>query len=97
MFQGLCCSSQCEFLSADTECAAATECGEGARCQGRNPICPLARSLPDNTLCGEESRTCEGGLCSGSICPRHGNVENIVCDSSDSFLSLVRLVSVSAE
>ena len=75
--EGLCCGAQCEFLSQDTECAPASECGNSARCQGRNPICPLAQSLPDNTLCEEDSRTCQGGQCTGSVCQKHGNKDDL--------------------
>ena len=70
--EGLCCSSQCRFVTRDTECAPATECARAARCHGRNPICPLPESLPDSTLCEEDSRTCLSGQCVGSVCSKHG-------------------------
>ena len=74
--EGLCCSSQCRFVTRDTECAPATECARAARCHGRNPICPLPESLPDSTLCEEDSRTCLSGQCVGSVCSKHGETLN---------------------
>ena len=82
--EGLCCSSQCRFVTRDTECAPATECARAARCHGRNPICPLPESLPDSTLCEEDSRTCLSGQCVGSVCSKHGETLK-----RDRFITLV--------
>ena len=84
--EGLCCSSQCRFVTRDTECAPATECARAARCHGRNPICPLPESLPDSTLCEEDSRTCLGGQCVGSVCSKHGETHKTLTDLSFSYL-----------
>ena len=58
----------CRFLSSETVCSPASNCSLAVQCHGRNAICSLPQTLPDNTPCQDNSRTCLKGECIGSIC-----------------------------
>ena len=70
--EGLCCTSECQFVLPGLACSPPSGCDRGASCTGRTAICPVPASLPDGALCDGASRMCVGGECSASVCPAHG-------------------------
>lgn len=73
--QGPCCTTTCNYVqqSANQTCRVGTECVRRAICSGTSANCPPAIKLPDiTTLCNSNSRVCQDGVCSESLCKRIG-------------------------
>ena len=62
----------CRLASESKVCGFIDTCQEERRCTGQNKTCPARVTLPDGSLCNDNSSTCQAGSCSGSLCGVYG-------------------------
>ncbi|XP_075879064.1 disintegrin and metalloproteinase domain-containing protein 10 isoform X2 [Nelusetta ayraudi] len=70
--QGLCCRPNCEFQPAGQTCDEETDCQEESVCPGSSPDCPEPSAKENLTVCSLGTRVCLNGVCSESVCVKHG-------------------------
>ncbi|CDW56439.1 disintegrin family protein [Trichuris trichiura] len=69
--EGVCCSpSTCDFVSNNdhVQCRVVTECSREQFCDGQHASCPPSNPKNDGTLCQNNTKVCNNGTCSKSVC-----------------------------
>uniref|UniRef100_A0A5S6Q728 ADAM10 endopeptidase n=1 Tax=Trichuris muris TaxID=70415 RepID=A0A5S6Q728_TRIMR len=69
--EGVCCSpNTCQFVPAgdQLQCRMVTECSRDQFCNGLQASCPPSAPQRDGTLCQENTKVCDNGTCSKSVC-----------------------------
>nr|XP_057945379.1 disintegrin and metalloproteinase domain-containing protein 10 [Doryrhamphus excisus] len=80
--QGPCCNADCSFKGLSDKCSAESECSKEGMCSGTTALCLTPEPKENMTDCHEGTQVCLNGVCSGSICQKHG-LEICTCASSD--------------
>ncbi|KAM8876232.1 disintegrin and metalloproteinase domain-containing protein 10-like isoform 1-T1 [Synchiropus picturatus] len=70
--QGPCCTEECTFKEDNVLCREESECAKDGFCNGKSAMCPPSEGKKDLTVCNSDTQVCINGICSGSICQRHG-------------------------
>ncbi|KAM8888040.1 disintegrin and metalloproteinase domain-containing protein 10 isoform 1-T6 [Synchiropus picturatus] len=70
--QGLCCTPQCEFKAASEICDEEVDCQEESLCSGVSSLCPPPNAKKNLTVCSRGTQVCINGVCSESVCVKHG-------------------------
>ncbi|XP_015249892.1 PREDICTED: disintegrin and metalloproteinase domain-containing protein 10-like [Cyprinodon variegatus] len=70
--QGLCCGPNCEFKPLGQMCEEEADCEKESMCSGLSPFCPEPDPKDNLTVCSEGTRVCLNGVCSESVCIKHG-------------------------
>jgi hypothetical protein len=75
---GNCCSSNCTFKFAGTECRASTGfCDIAESCNGRSSYCPSDLFKPQGTVCNDENPCTTNDVCSLGVCG--GSIAEEIC------------------
>lgn len=70
--QGLCCAQDCGFKPSGQTCDEETDCLKDSVCSGLSPLCPEPAAKENLTVCSQGTRVCLNGVCSESVCLKHG-------------------------
>ena len=63
-----CCISTCHFSQPDKLCRVRGECTKDTYCDGNSYNCPQEPFEPNGKMCDSNTKTCQDGKCTGSIC-----------------------------
>ncbi|KAM4744814.1 disintegrin and metalloproteinase domain-containing protein 10 [Anableps anableps] len=80
--QGPCCTPQCTFKDSGDKCRPESECAFEGFCNGATALCPASGPKENLTTCHSDTQVCINGICSGSICEKHG-LEMCTCASQN--------------
>ncbi|KRZ05584.1 Disintegrin and metalloproteinase domain-containing protein 10, partial [Trichinella zimbabwensis] len=82
--EGVCCNKSCQFITSSAHflCRQATECSTDQYCKGNQPGCPLSDAKPNGTRCQDNTKVCNRGTCSDSVCNVIGMEECFITEGT---------------
>lgn len=80
--EGVCCTPQCGFKGQGVKCSEEGECVREQFCNALGPACPPPQAKPNGTLCQNNTKVCQAGACSKSICRHVGLEECFITEGS---------------